>query len=703
MRTKLLFGILTLLFITITARNQVAAQTQVCEGQSVTLTGTTDGTERQWYKKYNGTDTWEIIPNATDVTYTIPNATTDLDNCQYIMYYRTCLLDVCTPYSTTSIETLDVISTPAPGVTNISYCQGATASPLTATGTDLKWYTTATGGTGTTTAPTPSTAVIGITSYYVSQTANGCEGPRAKLDVEIKVNQWIGGVPGSETDWHTASNWCGGVPGSSSAIEVPGNTGSMPVINNATIAAEVYNLSLAPGATLAVNSGLLKVYGNLSSAGVLLTKSSTTVSMNGSQVQTISGKDLSFETLEINNSSGVLLNDSITIKNKLVFNQGKLNISNHKITFAAQAAIVNSSTSSYIISDGMGFIKRVLDNTHLQQEVLFPLGDTQQYTPLIFTLTRAALSGDEAVLASVKVEPTGHNKLHWDKASDPSNPVYLKRVWILHPEGTGLNQAAGADFAYGIKVNYMQQDLYANEASREGELVLGKFSSEEWKVEGGVVDTTNNILSATNFSSFSDFTGAELGMYNAISNLPVTLLSFKAQPRNEHVELTWTTSNETNNKLFTVERSLNGTSYEAVLEQSGAGNSSQAIYYKAIDRHPVEGLSYYRLKQTNFDGSSTYSTAVMVNFKGSTVPVLLPYPNPNSGTTVNLLINGMKGQPASLKIIDIVGKVILTQNQLITESNYELYLDFATKLKAGAYTIVLNSNKTVLTKKLVVH
>lgn len=73
----------------------------------------------------------------------------------------------------------------APTVTSpVPYCINSTASPLTATGTNLLWYTTAAGGTGSSTAPTPSTAIAGTTSYYVSQNT-GCEGPRAQIDVVV--------------------------------------------------------------------------------------------------------------------------------------------------------------------------------------------------------------------------------------------------------------------------------------------------------------------------------------------------------------------------------------------------------------------------------------------------------------------------------------------------------------------------------------
>jgi len=75
---------------------------------------------------------------------------------------------------------------PAPGVTTpVQLCINQPATPLTANGSGLLWYTNPTGGTGSATAPTPATTTLGTTSYYVSQTVNGCEGPRAKIDVTV--------------------------------------------------------------------------------------------------------------------------------------------------------------------------------------------------------------------------------------------------------------------------------------------------------------------------------------------------------------------------------------------------------------------------------------------------------------------------------------------------------------------------------------
>lgn len=88
--------------------------------------------------------------------------------------------------------TVNIIPAPAaPTVTSpINICLGATTSTLSATGLDLKWYDAPTGGTSTSIAPTPSSSSVGLTNYYVSQTAasidGGCESPRAVIAVNIR-------------------------------------------------------------------------------------------------------------------------------------------------------------------------------------------------------------------------------------------------------------------------------------------------------------------------------------------------------------------------------------------------------------------------------------------------------------------------------------------------------------------------------------
>ncbi len=87
-----------------------------------------------------------------------------------------------------AVFTLNATATTVPAVISpVTWCQYSTSAPLSASGTSLLWYTAASGGTGSSTAPTPSTTVAGSTNYYVSQTITGCEGPRQLLSVIVNT------------------------------------------------------------------------------------------------------------------------------------------------------------------------------------------------------------------------------------------------------------------------------------------------------------------------------------------------------------------------------------------------------------------------------------------------------------------------------------------------------------------------------------
>ena|GEM_PF-33339 len=126
---------------------------------------------------------WYTVPTGGTGSATAPTpSTTTVGNTTYYVSQSASGCESPRASITVTINALPV----APGVTSpVSYCQNATAVPLTASGSNLLWYTVPTGGTGSATAPTPSTASIGSTNYYVSQTVGGCEGPRATIVVTI--------------------------------------------------------------------------------------------------------------------------------------------------------------------------------------------------------------------------------------------------------------------------------------------------------------------------------------------------------------------------------------------------------------------------------------------------------------------------------------------------------------------------------------
>lgn len=119
--------------------------------------------------------------------------------------------------------------------------------------------------------------------------------------------------------------------------------------------------------------------------------------------------------------------------------------------------------------------------------------------------------------------------------------------------------------------------------------------------------------------------GGGISCMPAINWLPVELIRFSATAQGHEVQLVWATATEHNNTGFAVERSTDGLRFDAIAEVVGAGNSMQVVEYNALDRSPVNGTGYYRLLQTDFDGTTSYSDVVSVSIAESE---LLAYPNP---------------------------------------------------------------------------
>ncbi len=115
-----------------------------------------------------------------------------------------------------------------------------------------------------------------------------------------------------------------------------------------------------------------------------------------------------------------------------------------------------------------------------------------------------------------------------------------------------------------------------------------------------------------------------------ISALPVELIEFKARVINpDAVLLSWKTATETDNAFFTVERSSNAQDFEAIGRYEGNGKSQTVQSYEALDTDPLGGVSYYRLRQNDFDGTESYSSIISIN-RDPDAPELRVYPNPSS-------------------------------------------------------------------------
>ena len=140
---------------------------------------------------------------------------------------------------------------------------------------------------------------------------------------------------------------------------------------------------------------------------------------------------------------------------------------------------------------------------------------------------------------------------------------------------------------------------------------------------------------------------------NPVVVLPIELSSFSASEDNGKVRLDWSTSTEVNNDYFTVQRSKNGIVWEDLLETEGAGNSQEPSDYIEYDRKPLNGIAYYRLKQTDFDGNTSFSIV-------ESVDIDVDYsisPNPTHGE-IAIAIEDDEVSVWSIEIYSVLGEKI---------------------------------------------
>lgn len=166
--------------------------------------------------------------------------------------------------------------------------------------------------------------------------------------------------------------------------------------------------------------------------------------------------------------------------------------------------------------------------------------------------------------------------------------------------------------------------------------------------------------------------------------LPVELISFEAHLNNRQVDLFWQTATEHNNDYFSVERSHDGTSWETIENLQGAGNSSSLLSYQTYDFYPYRGIGYYRLKQVDYDGKTTFSEIQRV-YKTDDLLIL---PNPSAGV---FGIGGMpKHQENSISVLDITGKEL--EHYTTEDESYQLDLTHRT---AGIYFVIINGFESI--------
>jgi len=192
--------------------------------------------------------------------------------------------------------------------------------------------------------------------------------------------------------------------------------------------------------------------------------------------------------------------------------------------------------------------------------------------------------------------------------------------------------------------------------------------------------TPNQVISPN--ISASDFFRA-WALVNSSSLLPIDLLSFNAVCKGEKVSLNWATASETNNDYFTIDRSKDAETWETMVTIPGAGNSNTTLYYSAIDNQPYPGYTYYRLKQTDYNGNFKLFNVISSDCNTDSISSLAIYPNP-----INSVLNiktGMANNNFDIKIINMEGQVCYTNN-FTGNASFDLSI-----LKSALYYVIITN------------
>lgn len=248
--------------------------------------------------------------------------------------------------------------------------------------------------------------------------------------------------------------------------------------------------------------------------------------------------------------------------------------------------------------------------------------------------------------------------------------------WVQ--KGQTLLSNIGSDF-FGTSVDISADGSIAGVSgltgtTNKGHIRIFKFITSSWVQQGAdILGQANDgqfgkslsinangsiIAGGTQTTSGSSTNSGVVRIYENLSILPISLVSFTGEVRNTKNILNWTTANELNNKQFTILRSKNGTDFEPIATVKGSGNSTNALHYCYIDSFPLPEINYYKLKQTDFDGHTSFSKTVVINNPSIQKSKLLVYPNPVKDYLSLLFNNQIKN--FDLKVFNSIGKLVYT-------------------------------------------
>lgn len=478
------------------------------------------------------------------------------------------------------------------------------------------------------------------------------------------------------------------------------NTGTM-FISSGTIVAAEGSFTITPAGSTE-NGGDFYLKGDWTNDGTYIT-STGKITFWGTSPQTINGAvNTTFYNAEENKPSGnVALNVNTNISNILTLTNGEFDLNSQKLRISNSAVSGIGYTNGYLLSE------KTDNSSRLQWYIgtttgahIIPFGKSAS---MIIPLTLDLTSGDVGDVTTSTYTTAADNTPY------PLTPVTVLNV--NGPSGADNSVAmvdrfwqidrSGEDGTFTVTFTY---DDLEKPSNGEVNLVAQRYNSSMPGWDPAVpfqsADAVANTVTAPGINTFGPYV-----LTQSAFPLPVELLSFNAVPNKaRQVNLNWVTASEHNSDFFTIEKSKDGRNFEVYKYVKAAGNSTFNLLYKDLDTNPFEGISYYRLKQTDFNGEYFYSEIKSVNFNEAIFSAVSIFPNPATSSAA-IYFNNPDDLNATLDvyIYDAIGKLILSKEfgsaNMINKENIVIERN---NMAAGLYGIkIFQSGQLIYSGKLV--
>jgi hypothetical protein len=440
------------------------------------------------------------------------------------------------------------------------------------------------------------------------------------------------------------------------------------------------SIFIKTGSTLTVTGTGFDVQGDINCSGTYTHSASLSkLTFSGTNYQTINGSgNISTYNLELNKTGGnVTLNNNISVYNNMNMLSGIV------LTSTAAKIILRDNTTTTNASD-LSFVSGPVQK-YGDDPFTFPVGKSGNYQPISMNAGTNAQTGDAFTAEYFNVDP---RTLYGNNLGPGIDSISSCEYWTLT-----------MDVGSAQKNVTLSWDGNSCAITNLSALRVTRFNSTLWTDEGNMF-TTGNTASGTITSNvttgFGPFTIATV---SATNNLPITLLSFSAIYNGKEVKLSWVTSTEINNDFFTIERSRDGKNFEGILTQPGSGTSNSIQYYGAEDVNPYTNISYYRLKQTDYDGKSSYSDIIPIRIKIDE-PKIISVQSSRPNSMISFDVNFPQPAEGIMKIIDINGKLAYGAKFSSPAQQKHFTLD-SSQIPTGVYFLQLFFDEQVIEKKFV--